>query len=81
MSKEELEVLSSLSVPVVKRNDSSSPLFSCCKRVKRWGMPILYNPSEAVKKLGESVEQRYLQSFRIAGFDRHRSQGSASERE
>ena len=39
------------------------------------------NPSEAVKKLGESVEQRYLQSFRIAAFDRHRSQGSASERE
>ena len=37
------------------------------------------NPSEAVKKLGESVEQRYLQSFRIAPFDRHRSQGSASE--
>jgi hypothetical protein len=45
ISKEELKVLSSLSVPVVKRNDSSSPLFSCCKRVKRWGMPVLYNPS------------------------------------
>ena len=39
------------------------------------------NPSEAVKKLRESVERRYLQSFRIAVFDRHRSQGSASERE
>ena len=39
------------------------------------------NPSEAVKKLGESVERRYLQSFRIAAFDRYRSQGSASERE
>jgi hypothetical protein len=39
------------------------------------------NPSEPVKKLGESVEQRYLQSFRIAAFDRHRLQGSASERE
>jgi len=45
ISKEELEVLSPLSVPVVKRNDSSSPLFSCCKRVKRWGMPIFYKPS------------------------------------
>ena len=41
----------------------------------------LRNPSEGVKKLGESVERRYLQSFRIAAFDRHRSQGSASERE
>ena len=39
------------------------------------------NPSEAVKKLRESVERRYLQSFRIAAFDRHRSQGSVSERE
>ena len=39
------------------------------------------NPSEAVKKLGESVERRYLQSFRIAAFDMHKSQGSASERE
>ena len=39
------------------------------------------NPSEAVKKFGESVERRYLQSFRIAAFDRYRSQGSASERE
>ena len=28
------------------------------------------NPSEAVKKFGESVERRYLQSFRIAAFDR-----------
>ena len=39
------------------------------------------NPLEGVKKLEESVERRYLQSFRIAAFDRHRSQGSASERE
>jgi hypothetical protein len=39
------------------------------------------HPSEGVKKLGESVERRYLQGFRIAAFDRHRSQGSASERE
>jgi hypothetical protein len=48
-----------------------------CQRGRKMGS----NPSEGVKKLGESVERRYLQSFRIAAFDRHRSQGSASERE
>jgi hypothetical protein len=33
---------------------------------------------EGVKKLGESVKRRYLQSFRIAAFDGHRSQDSVS---
>jgi hypothetical protein len=31
-----------------------------------------------LKKLKESVKRRYLQSFRIAVFDGHPSQGSAS---
>jgi hypothetical protein len=44
ISKEELEVLSSLSVPVVKRNDSSSPLFSCGERSRKGEMPILWLP-------------------------------------
>ena len=54
-----------------------------CQRVHGFKREMIWkgNPSEGVKKLGESVEQRYLQSFRIAAFDRHRSQGSASERE
>jgi hypothetical protein len=37
------------------------------------------NPTEGVKELGRPVKRRYLQSFRIAVFDRHRSQGSAIE--
>jgi hypothetical protein len=38
------------------------------------------NLSEDVKKLGVSVKRRYLQSFRIAAFDRRGSQRSAIER-
>jgi hypothetical protein len=42
-----------------------------------WGegeniIPPTLHPPEAVKKSGESVEREYLQSFRIAVFDRQR---------